>query len=202
MPAGNSQAATENISDIEFELLEVPGKADDTPTIDLAFVSMNVASDAEKQRNKQIVRSTAMKSFHRKQQLQRSLESGPIDRGWYSKSKRVSHSGNVLLSSGWHGMFDRSSPEGSSSDGSSSAGSSSAGSSSDGSSSDGSNAERSILRQYLSASTPASLLGAGRIDPFRIQPVDLGARVDELLDHCKFGSCSRTTHQAVKFGYL
>ena len=142
MLTGNGQAATENIADIEFEFLDDPSKADDTPIIDLEFVSMNVASEAEKQRNKQIIRSTAMKSFHRKQQLQRSLGHGPVDRGSYFKSKRVSFSGNVLPSSSWHGRFDRSSPEGSSSDGSSSDGDPS----SDRSSSDGSNPERSILR--------------------------------------------------------
>jgi hypothetical protein len=167
---------------MEFKFLDPPCKADDTPIIGLEFVSMNVASDTEKRRNKQIIRSTAMKSFHRKQQLQRSLEDGTVDRGSYSKAKTASRSGNVSPSSSWHGSFNGSSPEGLSSDGSS--------------------PDRSISRQSLAASSPASLLGAGRVDPFRIQPVDVGSRVDELLDHCKFVSCSKTTHQAIKLGCL
>jgi hypothetical protein len=139
---------------MEGEFLDTPSKENDTPVIDLEFVSMNVGSETENQRNKQIIRSTAMKSFHRKQHLQRTQEDGTVSRDSYSKAKRGSRSstGNALPGSSWRGSFDRSSS-----------------------------------RQSPFANSPTSLLGAGRVDPFRIQPVDIGSRVDELLDHCKFG---------------
>jgi hypothetical protein len=142
---------------MEFESLDPSGKGGDTPIIDLEFVSMNAASETEKQRNKQIIRSAAMKSFHRKQQLQRGLD-GTVHRGSYSKAQRCSLSsgGNVSPSSSSRGSSNRLGPDGSSS------------------------------RQPLVISSPTSLLGAGRVDPFRIQPVDIGSRVNELLDHCKF----------------
>lgn len=157
--------------------MDAPGNADETPIHNLEFVSMNVASETEKERNRQVIRSTAMKSFHRKQLLQRSLEDRTVDRGSHSRAKRVSRSKDVILSRGssCYGSFDRSSPEGSSP----------GGSSPDEAGPDGSSPEGSISTQSLSANSPASLLGAGRVDPFRIQPVDIGSRVDELLDHCK-----------------
>ena len=162
---------------MEFEYLDPPEKEDETPIIDLEFVSMNAASETEKKRNKQIIRSTAMKSFHRKQQLRRNQVAGTVDRGSRSKAKKDSCSGLVSPSSSWYGSFDRSSPEGSASDIPSP----------DIPSSDMSSPDGSIFSWSLAANSPASLLGAGRVDPFRIQPVDVGSRIDELLDHCKFG---------------
>jgi hypothetical protein len=80
-----------------------------------------------------------------------------VDRGSHSRAKRVPRNKDVILSPGssYYGSFDRSSSQG------------------------------SISSQPLYANSPTSLLGAGRVDPFRIQPVDIGSRVDELLDHCK-----------------
>jgi hypothetical protein len=40
---------------MEFEFLDGLGKEDDTPIINLEFVSMNVASETEKQRNKLVI---------------------------------------------------------------------------------------------------------------------------------------------------
>ena len=49
-------------------------KASGRPAFNLEFVNMNVVSKTEKQRNQKLIRSTAMRSYRQKQQLQRTKE--------------------------------------------------------------------------------------------------------------------------------
>jgi hypothetical protein len=169
------------------------------PTFNLQFVniSMNATSQEEKQRNQRVVRSAAMKSFRRKQKSQRIQEKAG------SPSNRMSHAEKPLSNSKKDRPPDtfRTSP-----------GPSESSSSSEDLAPEApwptSNSpilsgfdidlgiEEALQVGTLSAqssqgpsavTTPGiNRLGAGRIDPFRIYPVDVtGSNVNELIDHCK-----------------
>jgi hypothetical protein len=173
------------------------GKASGRPAFNLEFVNMNVVSKAEKQRNQKLIRSTAMRSYRQKQQLQRTKEeeakSRTTARGIQprSVSKKDDHSDahNPLLGStnAWPSheidLSDFSwlmSPS-SSSDHS--------GSDSGTGESPRSDALSSVrLRDFFPDISPVTPLGAGRIDPFRISSVDTSLYIHELIDHCKFVS--------------
>jgi hypothetical protein len=174
---------------------ESPGKGDSTPVFNLEFVNMNAGSETERQRNQQIIRSTAMKNFHRKQQLQRRQEKGGSlkdvavkNKKAHSKSKKISHlnaeddpSETSSGSQSEETVLDLSSLVSTLSSSNSSDRSFGPGESSRHGNSN------SLNSWALSAaSSPTSLLGAGRIDPFRIQPVDIGSHMPELIDHCEF----------------
>jgi hypothetical protein len=160
------------------------------------FVNMNVTSQADRQRNQKVIRSTAMKSFRRKQQLQRLQEKEGSrqdviigNKEAHSKSKTGFHSDARNASpgsnSGWSSVATVPDvswlvsvlPSSNSGDSGYPPGESSQ---------TGPFISRS-LRTLPIASNPTSLLGAGRIDPFRIQPVDTGSHIHELIDHCEFG---------------
>lgn len=120
--------------------------------LDLEFVNLNVSSEAERQMNKRIIRSTAMKNFRRKQRPRQT----PADTGTVNgKSRTKSKTSPVIpISDTRRASVVSSLPEKPSGGGS-------------------------------LTTSPGSILGAGRIDPFRIQPIDIGSRGVELLDHCR-----------------
>jgi hypothetical protein len=167
------------------------------PLFKLEFVNVNVASEEEKRRNQKVIRSTAMRSFRRKQSQQKLKEKD-------GRSKVVINNNKSLISTSIRDLSldapDQSlqSPQ---------------------STSDISEAtflevsrllngspfsincnelsglewpsptgtlSRPSSRAMSIASSPSTLLGAGRIDPFRIQPVDVSSNMNELIDHCEF----------------
>jgi hypothetical protein len=169
-------------------------KASGRPAFNLEFVNMNVVSKTEKQRNQKLIRSTAMRSYRQKQQLQRTKEeeakSRTIARGIQprSESKRNDHSDahNQLLRSAnaW------SSDEIDLSDFSLLMSPSSSSDHSDSDSGIGESPRSDALssvrsRGFFPGISPVTPLGAGRIDPFRISSVDTSLYIHELIDHCK-----------------
>jgi hypothetical protein len=165
-----------------------------TSVFNLEFVNMNAGSETERQRNQQIIRSTAMKNFHHKQQLQRIQEKGGSLKN-VAKKKKEAHSKSKKTSrlndpDDATEMSSGSSSEETVLDLSSLVSTLSA-SSSDSSFGPGESSRHKDFNRLNSwalsaASSPTSLLGAGRIDPFRIQPVDMGSHMPELIDHCEF----------------
>jgi hypothetical protein len=168
------------------------GKASGRPAFNLEFVNMNVVSKAEKQRNQKLIRSTAMRSYRQKQQLQRTKEeeakSRTTARGIQprSESKRDDNSAHSQLlesTSAW------SSHEIDLSDFSWLLNPSSSGGHSDSDSGIGESPRSDTLsvrsRDFFPDISPVTRLGAGRIDPFRISSVDTSLYIHELIDHCK-----------------
>jgi len=166
-------------------------KEDNHTPSPLQFVDVGVVSQGERERNQKLIRSTAMRSFRRKQQSERLLENEQSGKDVATRSKRrlsksetyprsarqetspivnsgLSDAGLVNLSR----LMSVSSP--------------------------GDDTENNFPFVDLDPSTslnsqntpalnilasPCSLLGAGRIDPFRLQPVDTGSHINELVDH-------------------
>jgi hypothetical protein len=170
------------------------GKASGRPAFNLEFVNMNLVSKAEKQRNQKLIRSTAMRSYRQKQQLQRTKEeeakSRTIARGLQprSESKTDDHSDahNQLLGS----TNACSSDEVHLSDFSWLLSPSSSSDHSDSDSGIGESPRSDTLssvrpRDFFPDISPVTPLGAGRIDPFRISSVDTSLYIHELIDHCK-----------------
>lgn len=181
---------------------ESNSKRGENKKMDLAFVNMNVASAAEKERNQKIVRSTAMKSFRRRQHSERESDRGKRKEGrsatvnvgsvMMTELKDPMIPGGVLFAGTVGGRSRMSgvspSPEGESS-------------SSDSNTGEGS---REVQHGHLDLSndghlqfvaaersSPTSMLGEGRVDPFADYYVDIHntAHVPELIDHCK--SCTK-----------
>jgi hypothetical protein len=176
------------------------GQGTSPPLFKLEFVNVNVASEEEKRRNQKVIRSTAMRSFRRKQSQQKLKEKD-------GRSKVVINNDKSLISTSVRGLsldaqdLSPQSPQ------------------SPQSTSDISEATFLEVSRLLNgsrfsincnelsglewpsptgtlscpssrtmsiASSPSTILGAGRIDPFRIQPVDVASNMDELIDHCEF----------------
>lgn len=184
----------------------------------LEFVNMNVSSQAEKQRNQKIIRSTAMKNFRHRQQTQRihtkevyrmTSEIGPQHPPQRIKRRHTSkdtdgtvHGGQCKkiedecsqdprnassqamddwisqspLSEPWHESQAISTEYGDSPQ----------------------NSEASqfevTVNNFSAIGSPMTLLGGGRVDPFRVYPVDYVApHVHELIDHCESKSSSVQT---------
>lgn len=164
--------------------------------LNLAFVNMtNVASQAEKERNRKIVRSTAMKSFRRKQNSERHGEEmgkgkrkdkiTAVGRGTSSSIDASLLPSRGLLLPGRFGarvrQSDGSSPSSSSSD--SNTGEEIRGI-------ETAQNDPSIdqdLQVAAARSSPRTMLGAGGVDPFSDYPVDMNntSHVPELIDHCE-----------------
>ncbi|KAK0099539.1 hypothetical protein ONS95_000264 [Cadophora gregata] len=171
-----------------------------TGGMDLQFVSMNASSPLEKQRNKKIIRSTAMRSFRRKKTPPKVQEKPTLVR-------EVSQDGAVLISSqsslNYNSRLDRtienpyistngtefpsntswSYPTSDSSRPCSNNGESNSVSVSD----EENGLERRLPDHSPTPSSitgsPISPLGAGRVDPFRIYPVGGKSNIPELFDH-------------------
>jgi hypothetical protein len=184
------------------------------PPFNLEFVNMNVASKAEKQMNQKVIRSMAMRSYRQKQQFQRTKDEEAKIRNRAravqprSESKRgnhsEAHSQTPRSSHAWTSEVDFSdiswlvsvSPSSNLSDIDSgfeaslrSASPYSYHSDVDsgfGESPDQSNAlSDPRSRDFAPVTSPITLLGAGRIDPFRTSSSDTGPYIHELIDHCK-----------------
>jgi len=163
----------------------------------LEFVNMNVSSQAEKQRNQKVIRSTAMKNFRHRQQSQRIKGrhtskdgDGTVHEGQRKKIEDEcsqdprNASSQAMddwisqspLSKPWHESQAISTEYGDSPR-----------------SSEVSQIEVT-LNDFSAVGSPMTLLGGGRVDPFRVYPVDYVApHVHELIDHCESKSSSVQT---------
>ena len=168
------------------------------PAIALEFVNVGAVSQAEKERNQKIIRSTAMRAFRRRQQSERLLK----DDG---KSKSIASRPKIRHSR---------SKKDSQSDAQQTSPISNADLSPDISFSEAAfpevswlmsgpsndrkadcfalvewNRSGSLSSQSSQApgvvDSPMTLLGAGRVDPFRILPGDRSSNINELIDHCE-----------------
>jgi hypothetical protein len=170
-------------------------KENNRPSLGLQFVNMNASSQEERQRNQKVIRSAAMRSFRLKQKLQqKEAKVGSCAQGVLSKKQQSpkSKSGkdldeNYTLPRQNNGWLSEDASSGSSMLGSVSP------------PTKGIDDDFALGRPFRSATpcslssrnspligSPISPLGAGRIDPFRIYPVDFtGPLVHELIDHCK-----------------
>jgi len=161
--------------------------------MDLQFVSMNPSSQLEKQRNKKVIRSMAMKSFRRKQISQRAQEKNGmvrelcprpndntfLDAAIIEPSPEMNNLEDLASDASWSinpSLSPRASSNISESDSIS-------------------NLNEYILERWFAGrlsspalsiiSSPRTPLGAGRVDPFRIYPVGGKSNIPELFDHCK-----------------
>ena len=148
---------------------------------DLEFVNVGAISQAEKERNQRIVRSTAAKSVRRRQLSEQSIhgESGrkgatqPKSR--HPKPRQGSKADPPTLS---HDLLFESSSAGSRSFNKGRAASFAfANSVQNGSPSTQSSRAPSVV------TSPITPLGAGRVDPF--MPVETVDHINELIDHCE-----------------
>ncbi|PMD54860.1 uncharacterized protein K444DRAFT_92509 [Hyaloscypha bicolor E] len=184
------------------------------PPFNLEFVNMNVASKAEKQMNQKVIRSMAMRSYRQKQQFQRTkdeetkirnraravqprsewkrcnhseahFQTPESSHAWASEvdisdiSWLVSASPSSNLSdidSGFEASLRSASPHSHHSDVDSGFGESPH---------QGNALSDRRPRDFAPVTSPITLLGAGRIDPFRTSSSDTGPYIHELIDHCK-----------------
>ncbi|KUJ19512.1 uncharacterized protein LY89DRAFT_780437 [Mollisia scopiformis] len=172
----------------------------------LEFVNMNAASAAERERNQKVVRSTAMKSFRRRQKSQREEgESSGKGKKKLDTTNAIVSEPSAIVKSELPVSRD---PPASSvptvrpsqvtySDISWFVGSPSSSSSDSSSGEEGSSEVKPIqmvqtapltqgnLQVSSAYTSPRSWLGAGRVDPFRVYPVDVNntSHAPELLDH-------------------
>lgn len=160
------------------------------PKFDLEFVNVGAISQAEKERNQRLIRSTAMKSFRRRQLSERSTESEGNSKDarkaktHHPKSKKGSKADHQAISSiSYTDLSSESFSEASWLLGGSN------GRKVDYFAFVESNRSRSLSSQSSRApsvvTSPCTPLGAGRVDPFRILPVDPGSPINELIDHCE-----------------
>ena len=179
-------------------------KDDKAPNFSLQFVniSMNAASQEERQRNQRVVRSAAMKSFRQKQKSQRLQEKAGSSRGndsVSSEDKETSAPSSDIDQRKKHPQASSPVPsEVSSSEGFSSEGHLQTRNTSPAlvSFDIDSGIEEALQVETLSDQIqPRSLrenqsiarLGGGRRDPFQIYPPHIaGSHVSELIDHCEF----------------
>jgi hypothetical protein len=184
----------------------------------LEFVNMNVSTQAEKHRNQKVIRSTAMKNFRRRQQSQRihakeicrvASEIGPQHLPQRIKSRHTSNDGDGTVHEGQRKMIDdecSQDPRNASSqamdDWISQIPLSEPWHDSQATSTEYGDVPRSsevsqievTLNDFSAIGSPMTLLGGGRIDPFRVYPVGYVApHVHELIDHCESKSSSVQT---------
>jgi hypothetical protein len=166
------------------------GQETSPPLFKLEFVNVNVASEEEKRRNQKVIRSTAMRNFRHKQSQQKPKEKD-------KRSKVVINNHKSLISTSITKFsLDAQDQSSQSTNDISEATFLKASQLINGSpvsinSNELSGLEWTLCRPSSRAmsitSSPSTILGAGRIDPFRIQPVDVASNIDELIDHCEFG---------------
>lgn len=166
------------------------------PSVALEFVNVGAISKAEKVRNQKLIRSTAMKSFRRRQQSERSLKgAGSSKEAANTKSLRPMsanrsmsdeyvHSPPVLTTDfscdvPFHQLSETSrlvsgSPQDRKNDHRGLV---------DSNRSESSSSQSSRSSSILDS--PITLLGAGRIDPFQSLPVQSSPQINELIDHCE-----------------
>lgn len=186
--------------DEAFAIVNDDGVEDSPSTFTLEFVNMGAISQAERERNQKVVRSTAMRAFRRRQQSERLLKGDEKSKGpairpktHRSRSKKDSQSdekesdslvSNTDLSSevsfsevkwlvgGSSKEVERTADYLAFVERKRRAGSSSSDSS----------------RASTVVESPLSPLGAGRVDPFGILPGSSSSdsRINELIDHCEF----------------
>ena len=186
--------------------------------MDLQFVSMNPSSQLEKQRNKKVIRSMAMKSFRRKQTSQKAQEKTGIvrelrknipilcprpndnvvaDAAIGEPSPWMNNLEDLPSDASWSFHPSLSSRAASNIDESDSV-----------SILNESTPEPRFLRDFSTPvmsiiGSPITPLGAGRVDPFRIYPVGGKSNIPELFDHCESRSpgvtfrCGLTSSPAV-----
>lgn len=156
------------------------------PPSGLQFVNMTPTSQAERQRNRKVIRSAAMKTFRRNQKLEREGKPQAVLR---SKSEaedqelsyrlRLSSENEVGSSEArWPGSQTLSSKLVAGTSGNSAV-------AIPASNVNWASWSQTALRTpAIAASSPIEKLGAGRLDPFRTYPVDIsGPHINEIMDH-------------------
>jgi hypothetical protein len=181
----------------------------------LEFVSMNASSQAEKQQNQKVIRSTAMKNFRRRQQTQRTRakeasrtnsEVRPHQLPKRTKEKEKSNKEdsrghkeqrNDIKEESNQDLQDESSQAAddwifeTSSHASWLESQAASGNHKEGLwDSETVQVDDSLSRVtadgLLTLNSPLNILGGGRIDPFRAYPAGYGGpHVHELIDHCE-----------------
>jgi hypothetical protein len=185
----------------------------------LEFVNMNASSRAEKQRNRKVIRSTAMKNFRRRQQSQRtqvkdaSRTNSEIRRNHLAQRTKEKEVGNKedgeeqkeqdicikeefnlnlqnassLAIDGW--MFETTSNEWWFESRTVSSSKHNEGLWDSEALQIESNPSHPTSKDFFTLNSPLTVLGGGRMDPFRIYPEEyVGPHVHELIDHCEFRS--------------
>jgi hypothetical protein len=189
----------------------------------LEFVNMNASSRAEKQRNRKVIRSTAMKNFRRRQQSQRtqvkdaSRTNSEIRRSHLAqrtKEKKISNKedgeehkeqviyikeefdqdlqdASSLAVDGW--MFETTSNRWWLESRTVSSSKHNEGLWDSEALQMESSPSHLTSKDFFTLNSPLTVLGGGRIDPFRIYPEEyVDPHVHELIDHCEFRSFQKT----------
>lgn len=182
----------------------------------LEFVNMNASTKAERQRNQKVIRSTAMKNFRRRQRSQReqakeasttvteahhqllSQQTSANDTSKKNNGKESESSGSPTIEAKTEQDSDSVSSREVRDWISKMAVTETRSESQDVCSdyNDGDETVQAVQAEsslsYPAANkssfvgSPMTLLGGGRIDPFRIYPSDyMGPQVNELIDHCE-----------------
>jgi hypothetical protein len=179
---------------------------------------MNVSSQAEKQRNQRVIRSTAMKNFRHRQQSQRiytkevwrmTSKIGPQHPPQRTKRRHTSNDGDGKVHEGQRKKIEdkcsqdpRSASSQAMDDWISQSSLSEPWYESQATSTEyGESLWSSEVSQveitwndFFTTGSPMTLLGGGRVDPFRVYPVGYVApHVHELIDHCESKSSSVQT---------
>jgi hypothetical protein len=195
MPAHNSQVALDGTVRAE----------EDQSSFCLEFVNMNTSSLADKRRNQMLIRSTAMKNFRRRQQSQRTqakaakAASKIEDKEMNDKEDITGHNGQCEETRSEWNQYPQHLPSPAVDDWIPQTAFTEPWPKSQTSSSkhdDGtwdieiSQVESiSSSNDFFALSSPLTLLGGGRIDPFRVYPAGYeGPHVNELIDYCEFRS--------------
>jgi hypothetical protein len=185
------------------------------PLFCLEFVSMNASSQAEKQQNQKVIRSTAMKNFRRLQQMERTRakeasktnselrphqlpkltkekekNNKEDSRGHKEQRNDIKEESNQDLQDESSQAADdwifETSSHASWLEGQAASGNHKGGLwNSEAMQADGS-LSRATLNSLLTLNSPLNILGGGRVDPFRTYPAGYGGpHVHELIDHCE-----------------
>lgn len=183
----------------------------------LEFVNMNASSQAEKQRNQRVIRSTAMKNFRRRQQSQRTQDASRTDSeicrnhlAQRTKEKKTSNKedgeeqkeqdiyikegfnqdlqdASSLVADGW--MFETTSNGWWLDSRTVSSSKHNEGLWDIEALQMESNPSHPTSKDFFTLNSPLTVLGGGRIDPFRIYPEEyVGPHFHELIHHCEFRS--------------
>jgi hypothetical protein len=178
---------------------------EDRSSFCLEFVNMNTSSLAEKRRNQMLIRSTAMKNFRRRQQSQRT-QAKAAKTASRIKYKEISdkedgtgHNGQREEPRNEWNQYPEDLPSPAVDDWISQTAFTEPWPESQTSSSNHSDGTWDMeisqvesiptSNDFLALGSPLTLLGGGRIDPFRVYPTGyVGPHVNELIDYCEFRS--------------
>jgi hypothetical protein len=199
MPARDSQAAPKG--NVRAE--------EDQSSFCLEFVNMNTTSLADKRRNQMLIRSTAMKNFRRRQQSQRTQEEAAKaaskirDKEMNDKEDRTGLNEQYEETRNKWNQCPQNLPSPVVDDWIPRTAFTEPWPESQTSSSNHDNGTWDIeisqvesistSNDFFALSSPLTLLGGGRVDPFRVYPTGYeGPHVNELIDYCELRSFPET----------